>query len=78
MYASMEEILNAVAAGELTPEEADREIEALQARPDRARSRARGAASRASTAGTSARTSRAACAGSWAEASRTACTSAGT
>ena len=31
MYASMEEILNAVAAGELTPEEADREIEALQA-----------------------------------------------
>ena len=32
MYASIEEILNAVAAGELTPEEADREIEALQAR----------------------------------------------
>ena len=46
MYASMEEILNAVAAGELKPEEADREIEALQARAGAAGSRAQQSARR--------------------------------
>ena len=46
MYASIEEILNAVAAGELTPEEADREIEALQARAGAAGSRAQQSARR--------------------------------